>query len=423
MIESPRTMSKRVIPAAAVLALLLISVRGWPQLVMGQYEDEAPLRSWNTPGLSLAPSLACGGAGIASGWDASSVLVNPALACSLPRFTASVSASYLSASLMRYSILNTGVLSTPGPLSDRSYGLDFGGSAVRLGKWAFAASADLSENYGRPLLEYRARDRGVEVYSIRAEQTGWLRSFNLTAARAISRRLSVGLGFRVLRGELERTMAEVFAADGVLIDDVRRQTFSGFSWNAGLTYAISERFSGGLVFQAPFVLRASSRSLLKYRVPAYGTDIAISANEKDRFERPWTAGVGISWDPAERLRIVSDVRFFRWSSYKASSFGEPKARGFRDVWTAAAGIEYSGTYRMFGRNVTAPLRVGVAFDPQPMKAPGSAYTYLTFGSGLALGRIRVDIAGALGGERGSGDGLSVRRAVMTLSYDIGSDRP
>ena len=137
-------------------------------------------------------------------------LVNPALACSLPRFTASVSASYLSASLMRYSILNTGVLSTPGPVTDRSLGVDFGGLAFRLGKWAFAASADLSENYGRPLLEYRAEERGVQVYSIRAEQAGWLRSFNLTAARTISRRLSAGLGIRVLRGELERTTAETF---------------------------------------------------------------------------------------------------------------------------------------------------------------------------------------------------------------------
>jgi opacity protein-like surface antigen len=423
VIESPRAMSKRIVPAAAVLALLAFAGRAWPQLVIGQYEDEAPLRSWNAPGTLLAPSLACGGAGIAAGWDASSALVNPALACSLPRFTASVSASYLSASLMRYSILNTGVLSTPGPVTDRSLGVDFGGLAFRLGKWAFAASADLSENYGRPLLEYRAEERGIQVYSIRAEQAGWLRSFNLTAARTISRRLSAGLGFRILRGEIERTTAETFAADGVLIDDGRRQTLSGTSWSAGLTYAFSGRVSGGLVFQAPLVLRASSRSLLEYRAPEFGTDIAISADERDRYERPWAAGAGVSWRPAERLRVVSDVRFVKWSSYKASYFGEPKTRDFRDVWTAAAGIEYSGFYRLFGRNVICPFRIGIALDPQPMKAPGSTYTYLTFGSGLAMGRVRLDISAALGGERGSGDGLTARRAVMTLSYDLGSDRP
>ena len=416
-------MSKRVIPVGAVLALLVFAGRAWPQLVLGQYEDEAPLRSWNTSGIALASSLACGGAGIAAAWDASAVLVNPALACALPRFTASLSASYLSASLMRYSVLNTGVLSTPGPLTDRSTGVDFGGLSVRLGNWAFAASADLSENYGRPLLEYRAEAQGTPVYAIRVEQTGWLRSFNLTAARTISRRLAVGLGFRVLRGELERTIKETFAADGILIDDGRRQTFSGFCWNAGLTYAFSPRVSGGLVFRAPFVKKASNRSLLEYRVPAFGTDITIAADEKDRYEQPWVAGAGISWHPAENLRIVSDVRFFKWSSYKASYFGEPKGRDFRDVWTAAAGVEYLGSYRLFGRNVRSPLRVGVAIDPQPMKMVKSSYAYLTFGSGLAMGRLRVDVAVALGRESGSGDGLSARQAVITLSYDIGSDRP
>ncbi len=423
MIESLRVMSKRLFRAGAVVALLVFAGRAWPQLIMGQYEDEAPLASWNAPGIALAPSLACGGAGIAAAWDASAVLVNPALSCALPRFTAAVSFSYLSASLMRYSVLNTGVFSTPGPLKDRSYGVDFGGLAVRLGNWAFAASADLAENYGRPLLEYRAEAQGDPVYFIRVEQTGWLRSFNLTVARKISRRLAAGLGFRLLRGKLERTITETFAADGVLIDDGRRQTFSGFCWNAGLTYAFSERVSGGLVFRAPFVKRASSRSLLEYRVPASGTDIAIAADEKDRYEQPWVAGAGVSWRPSENLRVVSDIRFFKWSAYRASYFGEPKVRDFRDVWTGAAGVEYLGSYRLFSRNVRSPLRVGVAVDPQPMKTAKSSYVYLTFGSGLVLGRLRIDVGAAVGRERGSGDGLSARRVAMTLSYDLGSDRP
>jgi long-subunit fatty acid transport protein len=415
-------MNKRLFRAGTIAALLVFAARARPQLVMGQYENEAPLRSWNTAGISLAPSLACGWAGIAAAWDASAVLVNPALACALPRFTASVSASYLSASLMKYSVLNTGVFSSSGPLKDLSYGVDFGGLAVRLGDWAFAVSAGLAENYGRPLLEYQAEDQGVPVYSIRVEQTGWLRSFNLSAARTISRRLAVGLGFRVLRGEIERTIAETFAADGVFVDDGRRQTFSGACWNAGLTYAFSARVSGGLVFQSPFVKKASSRSLLEYRAQAAETDIRISADEKDRYEQPWNAGAGVSWRPAENLRIVSDVRFYKWSSYVASYFGEPEKRDFRDVWTAAAGVEYVGTYRLFGRNVHSPLRIGTALDPQPMRAVDSSYIYFTFGSGLDLGRVRIDIAAALGRERGSGDGLSARRAMITLSYDLGSDR-
>ena len=58
-----------------------------------------------------------------------------------------------------------------------------------------------------------------------------------------------------------------------------------------------------------------------------------------------------------------------------------------------------------------------------MTAVRSSYIYLTFGSGLELGRVRIDVAAALGRESGSGDGLSVRRSVITLRYDLGSDRP
>jgi opacity protein-like surface antigen len=260
-------------------------------------------------------------------------------------------------------------------------GVDFGGLAFRLGKWAFAASADLSENYGRPLLEYRAEERGIQVYSIRAEQAGWLRSFNLTAARTISRRLSAGLGFRILKGELERTTAETFAADGVLIDDERRQTLSGTSWSAGLTYAFSGRVSGGLVFQAPFVLRASSRSLLEYRAPEFGTDIAIAADERDRYERPWAAGAGVSWRPAERLRVVSDVRFVKWSSYKASYFGEPRL-AVLNVWTPAWGIEIQASIACSAIMSSHSDRIA---SITAYEGPGSTYTYLTFGSGLAMG--------------------------------------
>ncbi len=134
-------------------------------------------------------------------------------------------------------------------------------------------------------------------------------------------------------------------------------------------------------------------------------------------------GRGASWRPAESLRVVSDVRFTKWSSYKASYFGEPKERDFRDVWTAAAGMEYTGSYRLFGRSVRSPLRIGIAVDPQPMKTTRSSYVSLTFGSGLAIGRVRLDVAAALGREHGSGEGLSARRAVVTLSYDVGSERP
>lgn len=416
-------MAKRLFAVGAVVALLASPWRIWPQLVVGQYEDEAPLRSWNTLGLALAPSLACGGAGAATAWDASAVLVNPALAASLPRFTATVSGTHLSASMLRYSLLNTGVLSTTGPVTDRSYGIDFAGAAFRFGNWTLAGSVSLLEGYGRPGLEYTAEQGGARLYAIRVLHSGLLRGFSLSAARALGSRLAVGLGITVLRGESERSVEEEFAADGVRIDDLRSQRYSGLAWSAGLTYALTGRLSAGLAVRAPFAKEISGERLLEYRVPAAGTDIRISTDGDDRVDQPWAAAAGLSWRPGGAFLVAADVRYFCWSGYEASVFGEPRERNFRDVVTASLGVEYAGAYRVFGRMVRSPLRLGLGYDPQPMRDPRSAYLYLTFGTGLHVGRFRMDVGAALGKEHGSGDGLSARRVAVSLGYDLGEDRP
>ncbi|MCJ7644741.1 MAG: hypothetical protein MUP28_09735 [Candidatus Aminicenantes bacterium] len=422
MIKFAGPMSKLVpLPAACLVPFLLLffPCQARPQLVLGQYEDEAPVRTWNTLGVELAPSLACGGARTAAAWDASSVLVNPALLCGLPKLTVTASGSRTSASMFRYSILNTGVLSARENFTEGFYALDFGGLSFRAGDWAFALSAALLESYGRPPLDFRANSPAGLVYSIETAQGGDLRNFNLSAARRLSRRLAAGLGVNVVSGRLERTVSESFVADGITIDDRKSQDFKGLYMSAGLSLLLSERISLAVAVRTPYAKRSDSRSLLEYRVPAAGTDIRIPASSKDEYRQPWAAGAGASWRPAEDLKVSADVWFFKWSSYSAVYFGEEKERDFSDVLRLGAGLEYISAYRLFGRAIRSPLRVGISYDPQPMKAPRSAYAYITFGTGVAFGRVRVDFAVAIGKESGSGHSLSARRGALTLTYVIG----
>jgi len=408
-------------PAACLVPLifLLFPCQVRPQLVLGQYEDEAPVRTWNTLGIELAPSLACGGARTAAAWDASAALVNPALLCGLPKLTVTASGSRTSASMFRYSILNTGVLSTRENLTEGFTSLDFGGLSFKAGNWAFAFSAALLESYGRPPLDFRANSQAGLVYSIGTAQSGDLRNFNLSAARRLSRRLAAGLGFNLVSGRLERTISENFVADGITIEDRKSQDFKGFFMNAGLSLLLSERIGLAVALRTPYARRSDSRSLLEYRVPAAGTDIRIPASSEDEYRQPWAAGAGVSWRPSGDLKVSADLWFFNWSSYSAVYFGEEKERDFTDVLRLAAGLEYLSAYRLFGRTLRSPLRVGMSYDPQPMKAPRSAYAYITFGTGIAFGRVRVDFAGAIGKESGSGHSLSARRGAITLTYVIG----
>jgi hypothetical protein len=409
------------LPAACLIPfiVLLFPCQARPQLILGQYEDEAPVRTWNTLGIELAPSLACGGAQTAAAWDASAALVNPALLCSLPKLTVTANASHTSASMFRYSILNTGVLSTEANLTESVYALDFGGLSFRAGGWAFAFSAALLESYGRPPLDFQAHSQAGVVYTIQAVQSGDLRTFNLSAARRLFRRLTTGLGFNLVSGRLERTISENFIADGMTIEDRKSQNFKGFFMNAGLSLLLSERVSLAVAVRTPYAKTSDSRSLLEYRVPAAHTDIRISASSEDEYRQPWAVGAGASWRPSVDLKVSADLWFFKWSSYSATYFGEEKERSFTDVLRLAAGLEYLSDYHLFGRTLRSPLRIGISYDPQPMKTPRSAYAYITFGTGVAFGRVRVDFAGAIGKESGSGHSLSARRGAITLSYVIG----
>ena len=408
-------------PAACLVPFifLLFPCQARPQLILGQYEDEAPVRTWNTLGIELAPSLACGGSRTAAAWDASAALVNPALLCGLPKLTVTVGGSRTSASMFRYSILNTGVLSTRENLTEGFTSLDFGGMSFRAGNWAFAFSAALLESYGRPSLDFRANSQAELIYSIETAQSGDLRNFNLSGARKLSRRLAAGLGFNLVSGRLERTISENFVADGITIEDRKSQDFKGFFMNAGFSLLLSERVSLAVAVRTPYVRRADSRSLLEYKVPATGTDIRISASSEDEYRQPWAAGAGASWRPSEDLKVSADLWVFKWSAYSAVYFGEEKERNFSDVLRLAAGLEYMSAYRLFGRTIRSPIRVGISYDPQPMKAPRSAYATITFGTGIAFGRVRIDFGGALGKESGSGHSLSTRRGAVSLTYVIG----
>ena len=415
-------MSKLVPFPAACLVLfifLFFPCQARPQLVLGQYEDEAPVRTWNTLGIELAPSLACGGARTAAAWDASAALVNPALLCGLPRLTVTASGSYTSASMFRYSILNTGVLSTQANLTESVYALDFGGLSFRTGDWAFAFSAALLESYGRPPLDFQAHSQAGVVYSIQARPERRPPEFQPVRGPEVFPAPGGGLGIQPGLGK---------ARENDLGEFRRRRDHHRRPQEPELQRLLHERrpFSPpfgarqpGLAVRTPYARRSDSRSLLEYRAPAAGTDIRISASSEDEYRQPWAAGAGASWRPSEDLRVSADLWFFKWSSYSAVYFGEEKERNFTDVLRLAAGLEYISDYRLFGRTLRSPLRIGISYDPQPMKAPRSAYAYLTFGTGVAFGRVRIDFAGALGKESGSGRSLSARRGAITLTYVIG----
>ncbi len=411
-------MKQRAIYLSAFFSVLflLLSPSIWAQLTIGQYEEEAPFRTWNTYGIQTAPALGRGGAQFAVVSDASATVINPALLISLPRASFTVNGFYQTASLNKYSLVNTGVLYTQDNSSMSTFGADFLGFSFSFNGWAVGFSAGLMESYDRPPQNPSYEYQSQVLYSIDFEQDGLLRNYNLSLAKKFGGWLSVGIGANYVSGSMQRRIIENYFYNGITITDEKSQDFNGFYINGGIVVEVVEKLNLAAVFRTPYTKGADGSSLLRFDSSLGNTEINIEASARNSFKQPLILGTGMSFDISTVLAIALDVSYFDWSTYTVEYFEEKLARNFRDIIKIAGGIEYQGGLRLFQQDCELPVRIGVCFDPQPMKSPASSYFYYTFGLGLHWKGIHLDAGAMLGAERGSGDHLMGRKFSLSLSY-------
>ena len=403
---------------AVLSALILFPTIASAQLVIGQYEQEASLRTWNTFGFERASALGRGGTSFTLADDCSTALVNPALLADLPGITLTINGALSYASLFKYSLINTGVLSTEGNLSLNSLALDFGGISIQAGGWFFGLSAALSEVYDRPGVDYEYSSQGRVAYTLDFAQTGFLRNINFSLGRRFGSLLKAGIGINYAAGGLDRDTVEEYPQAGITISDGKEHRFSGLYINGGISVALSARLDLALVFRTPSIRKSDSRSELRYTAPSGGTDIRIEADSSDRYKQPLVIGVGGKYQASTRFQILADLAFFNWSKYEVESFGETMERHFKNTVRAGVGAEYALLLDIFGVPASLPVRLGLGYDRQPMKDPDSSYTSYSFGTGLHWRMIGLDAGASFGRESGSGHSLAARRVAVSLSLRL-----
>jgi long-subunit fatty acid transport protein len=394
----------------------LLSFPAQAQLTIGQYEDEAPFRTWNTFGIPTASAVGMGETQFALVDDASATVFNPARLTAIQKFTCSMNGSYTTASFNKYAVVNTGVLISEGNSAMGVYGLDFVGAAFTIKGWAFGISIGLYEYYDRPSQnpDYTVDDQVVYLFEF--EQKGYLRNYNLSLAREFGGWLSFGMGLNYVAGSMEKSIVENMYYDGVTISDHKKHDFSGFYVNGGLAADVDEKLTLAAVFRTPFTKRADSESKLHYNSPPGSTDIRIDAEAKSEYKQPLIIGIGADYRFSPQIRVASDVCYFHWSSYSVMYFDEKIIREFKNIIKVSGGLEYMSSFRLFHQDFRVPIRVGLSYDPQPISEPNSSYLYYTLGFGVYWQRMRMDAGGMFGSEKGSGRDLYGRKITITLSY-------
>jgi hypothetical protein len=391
----------------------------WPQMTLGQYEDEAPLRTWNTFGFSTAPSLARGETRFTLASDCSASLSNPALLPALPKFTLALNFSVDTASLFKYSMVNTGVLYTNKNISLSLLAIDFAGASMKIKNWTFALSISLLENYPRPsvdLSSYTSTDILSRTFVF--DQDGNLKNINFSIARRVFGNLSVGIGLNYAYGFLEKNYEDDWVISNFSFSDRKYYEFQSFYINGGLVLDLTKKIKVAAIFRTPFSKKADGESLYRYYSPSTDTEIITEASGRSEYKQPFVAGLGVSYTFSPKLRASSDFTFYDWSEYSIVYFGVEgeQKRDFKDIIKVGAGVEYVSPFNIFGLKGQVPFRAGVSYDPQPMKEPDSAYLYFSLGTGFHWKKIFLDMGMLVGGESGSGNSLSAKKATLSLSF-------
>ena len=390
----------------------------WPQLILGQYEDEAPFSTWNTFGISTARSLAMGETQFTLASDGTASLSNPALLSSLPETTFTINSSIHKASFFKYSLVNTGVILTDKNINLTLLSFDFAGVSVRIKNWAFALSISLAESYHRPSTKRNSYYMGSLYNSLDFNQDGNLKNINFSIARKVLGCLSAGLGINFTYGNLQKDIEEKMVFSNITITDNKSHKFQGFYLNGGLVLDIGDEFKIAAIFRTSYVKKSECESLFRYYAPDGDTDISIEASGSSEYRQPFVAGLGVSYKFSPKLIVASDLTFYNWSKYSIIYFEEEVGleRNFKDIIKIGVGVEYLSPIRIFGPKVSIPLRAGLSYDPQPMEVPNSTYLYFSFGTGLHWGKFLLDVGMLIGKERGSGDSLSAQKFTLSINY-------
>ena len=403
---------------AAFTALIPASLSA--QLVLGQYQDEAPVGTWNTFPFLGAAALGRGGTAFSLASDASAAASNPALLIGLPKFMFHMNGSYHLAEFFKYGLVNTGVFKSEGNVGLGLAAVDFAGLAFRLAGWSLGLNIGQTELFYRPEASYEESFTGSTYrYVLLYTQKGWLRTLNFSLARRIGPKLSLGFGVNYVVGRLDRKILEQETPVGFTFLDTKAQDFSGYFIQGGLLFEMTEAIRIAAAVKAPYALKAKSASTVRFTYSApYNTDIGLTSSSEDTAEQPLILGLGVNGRVLSELTLAIEATYFAWSKYLLNSFEERQIREFKDVVRLGAGAEYELRAQIFGVNARIPVRMGFIYDPQPMKDPRSAYACLTLGSGLHWRGLRLDIGALLGRESGSGNRLDVKRFAVALGFGL-----
>ncbi|HJU40624.1 MAG TPA: outer membrane protein transport protein [Tahibacter sp.] len=277
--------------------------------------------SFASPG---ARSLGMGGAFIGLADDATAAYANPAGLTQLRQTEISLegrrtdySTPYIDGGAATVNPFSTNGLVTSNADSEKN-NVSYLSIVIPHDRWAFALYRQELARFHTSFLTLEGADVGPDVVLFPFSSDADLRILNYgaTAAYKVSDAVSLGLGvsyydfrFKTVTGRVDDLPAVPIAASGQLQDG----DDSGYGWNLGARFALSETLSLGLTYRRAPDFEYSALNVL---FSDNGVELpvpVVRAFEGVRFDIPDVWGAGLSWRPTDALIVNFDVNRVEYS--------------------------------------------------------------------------------------------------------------
>jgi hypothetical protein len=264
-------------------------------------------------------------------------------------------------------------------------------------------------------------------YQIHQVGTGGVTRGQLGLSWAPSQQISFGATFNYLFGTIDHVASQIpqtSGATGATFTD--RMTLSGVNFTAGMVITgldrISEAlrpFSLGFMITTRANLHTSMETTYDFAPPPDAIPVRdTSAQTFGRIAVPFSYGVGIGYQPAERWTVAADFSAQPWAG---SDFNGSSPFGIRNSYRLGIGAERAGSAELTARSFDRwAYRLGLTYSATYYALNGQQINEWGITGGVALpltGESRVNIAAIYGG-RGTTAGSLVKDKIFRLTVSL-----
>ncbi|MDM8523059.1 outer membrane protein transport protein [Desulfococcaceae bacterium HSG8] len=180
-----------------------------------------------------------------------------------------------------------------------------------------------------------------------------------------------------------------------------RYLFSGFNFNIGMLWHVTNELTIGMVFKSPFTadVKHERITIQEKVVNSQEKEPGISHyNFNEKLDMPMSYGLGIAYRFSDEFTVSADIYRTEWQDFilteqdgteKSFITGKPAEESDIDPTHQ---FRMGAEYMFIKSDYTIPLRAGAFYDPVPAEGSPDDYYGVSMGAGIAIGRYLFDIA-------------------------------